>query len=58
MSATSASLLAGVVASIAGLAVFLGLHHVWIKPIWFVTPAGLLVTLSSRLHVRIRQFRC
>jgi hypothetical protein len=32
--------LAGSAAGIAGLAVFLVLHHLWIVPIWFVAPLG------------------
>ena len=30
----------GGVAGLAGLGVFLILHHIWITPIWFVAPAG------------------
>lgn len=49
MSVLSASLIAGVAASVAGLAVFLGLHHVWIKPIWFIIPAGLPIAALGGL---------
>ena len=36
----SASIEAGALAGIAGLVVFLVLHHIWIAPIWFVAPMG------------------
>lgn len=39
-SAGQQAILAGVLAGIAGLAVFLLLHHLWIVPIWFITPVG------------------
>lgn len=38
---------AGAIAGIAGLAVFLLLHHVWIVPIWFVAPAGAVFAASG-----------
>jgi hypothetical protein len=41
--ATGPSVAAGVVAGLAGLAVFLLLHHLWIVPIWFIAPAGALM---------------
>jgi len=31
---------AGVVAGLAGLAVFLVMHHAWIVPIWYIAPVG------------------
>lgn len=34
---------AGVVAGIAGLGVFLVAHHVWIVPIWFIAPVGVVM---------------
>ena len=39
----NASLMAGVLSGIAGLLVFLTLHHFWIQPIWFILPPGLLI---------------
>jgi hypothetical protein len=38
---------AGVLAGIAGFAIFLLIHHVWIVPIWFIAPAGTLVAAAS-----------
>lgn len=35
----------GVAAGVAGLVVFLGLHAVWIVPIWSVAPLGLVVAV-------------
>lgn len=32
--------LSGAVSGLAGLAAFLTIHHIWIRPIWFVTPIG------------------
>jgi len=34
---------AGVVAGIAGFGVFLVAHHLWIVPIWFIAPVGLVM---------------
>lgn len=34
---------AGVLAGIAGLLAFLIIHHLWIMPIWFILPMGLLI---------------
>lgn len=31
---------AGMAAGLVGFATFLVLHHIWIVPIWFITPAG------------------
>lgn len=39
----TASLIAGVLAGIAGLLVFLTIHHFWIRPIWSILPAGLAI---------------
>ena len=39
----NANLIAGVTAGMAGLFVFLILHHLWIAPIWFILPFGLVV---------------
>lgn len=38
-----ASLVAGLISGVVGLLVFLTIHHFWIKPIWFILPAGLLI---------------
>jgi hypothetical protein len=37
------TLVAGPVAGVAGLVVFLVLHHAWIMPIWFILPLGLIL---------------
>jgi hypothetical protein len=37
------SLIAGVFSGIAGLLVFLLIHHFWITPIWFILPLGLVI---------------
>jgi len=42
----SACVRAGVLAGLAGLTVFLALHHVWITPIWFVAPVGALMAAA------------
>lgn len=34
---------AGAIAGVAGLAVFLVLHQLWIVPIWFIAPVGLVM---------------
>lgn len=39
----NANLIAGVTAGIAGLFIFLILHHLWIAPIWFILPFGVVV---------------
>jgi hypothetical protein len=39
----NANLIAGVTAGMAGLFVFLILHHLWIVPIWFILPFGVVV---------------
>jgi hypothetical protein len=49
MSITKASLVAGIFAGIAGLLVFLALHHLWIKPIWFILPIGLVIAAAGGL---------
>jgi len=36
----NSALIAGVLAGLAGLLVFLTVHHFWIKPIWFILPPG------------------
>lgn len=44
-------LISGVVASLAGLLVFLVIHHFWILPIWFILPPGLLIAVLGGLAV-------
>ena len=46
-----ASLIAGVISGMAGLLVFLTIHHFWIKPIWFIAPAGLMIAGLGGLAV-------
>jgi hypothetical protein len=47
----TAALIAGAVAGIAGLLAFLVLHALWIVPIWFMVPVGLLVAGGGGLAV-------
>lgn len=42
---TSTAFLPGVTAGVVGLAVFLVLHAVWIVPIWFVAPIGVVIAV-------------
>jgi hypothetical protein len=51
MSNRKASLIAGMLAGTAGLLVFLMIHHMWIKPIWFILPVGLVIAVSGGLAV-------
>ncbi len=51
MSSTKTSLIAGLLSGIAGLLVFLVLHHLWIKPIWFILPVGLVIAAAGGLAV-------
>lgn len=46
-SSPAASLRAGVLAGIAGLTVFLLLHHLWIVPIWFIAPVGAIIAAAG-----------
>jgi len=46
-----AHLLAGVASGVAGLMVFLIIHHVWIMPSWFILPFGLLIAGLGGLAV-------
>lgn len=39
----SQSVIAGLLSGVVGLVVFLTIHHFWIRPIWFILPAGLPV---------------
>jgi hypothetical protein len=49
MNNRKASLIAGMSAGAAGLLVFLVLHHLWIKPIWFILPIGLVIAALGGL---------
>ena len=49
MSSEKASMMAGALAGIAGLLVFLVIHHIWIKPIWFILPVGLVIAAAGGL---------
>jgi hypothetical protein len=51
MSRGKASLIAGMLAGTAGLLVFLVIHHLWIKPIWFILPLGLVIAAAGGLAV-------
>jgi len=42
---------AGALSGIAGLLVFLVIHHFWIRPIWFILPIGLLMAAGGGLAV-------
>src|SRR6059058_1226171 len=45
------ALIAGLLSGIAGLLVFLTIHHFWIKPIWFILPPGLVIAALGGLVV-------
>ena len=45
------SLIAGAISGIAGLLVFLTVHHFWIKPIWFILPPGVVIAALGGLAV-------
>ncbi len=47
----SAVMIAGVLAGVAGLLVFLVLHALWIVPIWFILPAGMVVAAGGGLAI-------
>jgi hypothetical protein len=47
----SVNLIAGVLAGIVGLLVFLVIHHLWINPIWFILPIGLVIAALGGLAV-------
>jgi len=47
----NAALTAGALSGIAGLFVFLVIHHFWIRPIWFILPVGLLIAAGGGLAV-------
>jgi hypothetical protein len=40
---SKSALVSGLAAGTAGLLVFLVLHHLWIMPIWFILPFGLVI---------------
>jgi hypothetical protein len=44
-------LIAGVMAGIVGLLIFLVIHHFWISPIWFIMPIGLIIAALGGLAV-------
>src|SRR3990172_12303 len=46
-----AHLIAGAVAGVAGLLTFLVIHAIWILPIWFILPMGLLIAGAGGLAV-------
>jgi hypothetical protein len=41
----------GAIAGIAGLIVFLALHHLWIVPIWFIAPVGSAMAAAGGVAV-------
>jgi hypothetical protein len=49
MSSAKAAWLAGLSAGVASLLAFLVVHHVWIRPIWFILPLGLVVAVAGGL---------
>lgn len=51
MRPSAAAQWAGVLAGLTGLLVFLGLHHLWIRPIWFILPLGVVVAVGGGLTV-------
>ncbi len=51
MSNRKASLIAGMLAGVTGLLVFLVIHHLWIKPIWFILPVGLVIAVLGGLAI-------
>jgi hypothetical protein len=44
---TTEAVKAGMAAGVVGVGCFLVLHHLWIAPIWFVAPAGLVLALGG-----------
>lgn len=51
MGLLSVHLFAGILSGIAGLLVFLVIHHFWITPIWFILPLGLFIAAIGGLAV-------
>jgi hypothetical protein len=48
---TRAALISGALSGITGLLVFLVIHAVWIMPIWFILPVGMIVAVAGGLAV-------
>lgn len=48
---TGAALFAGALSGVAGLLVFLVVHHFWIMPIWFILPPGLAIASVGGLSI-------
>jgi hypothetical protein len=42
-----AALIAGAISGMAGLLAFLTIHHIWIRPIWFMVPFGVLIAAAG-----------
>jgi hypothetical protein len=51
MENNNAALIAGVLAGITGLLAFLIVHALWIMPIWFILPLGLVIAGAGGLAV-------
>jgi hypothetical protein len=51
MENNNAALIAGVLAGIIGLLAFLIVHALWIMPIWFILPLGLVIAGAGGLAV-------
>lgn len=51
MTDRKATLIAGMLAGVTGLVVFLLIHHLWIKPIWFILPVGLVIAVPGGLII-------
>lgn len=47
----NSALIGGVLSGIAGLFVFLTIHHFWIKPIWFILPPAFFIAVLGGLAV-------
>lgn len=47
----SSTFVAGVLSGIAGLIAFLIIHHLWITPIWFILPLGLVIAAAGGIAV-------
>jgi hypothetical protein len=48
---TRAALISGALSGITGLLVFLVIHAMWIMPIWFILPIGMVVAVAGGLAV-------
>ncbi|MDA0167887.1 hypothetical protein OJ998_02225 [Solirubrobacter taibaiensis] len=51
ISNTGPALFAGALSGVAGLLVFLVVHHFWIMPIWFILPPGLAIASLGGLSI-------